>query len=64
MIVYLLVSYLLSFSDNSYSGRNINMSLNAPDLTEVKASLSEGAARIGGKVLSLFYFFNTHPKLL
>ena len=33
-----------------YSGGNINLNFNTPDLTNVKANLSEGAARLSGKV--------------
>ena len=39
-----------------YSGGNINLNFNTPDLTNVKANLSEGAARLSGKVsLPLFF---------
>ncbi|KAL5256608.1 hypothetical protein ACHWQZ_G011753 [Mnemiopsis leidyi] len=38
-----------------YSGGNINLNFNTPDLTNVKANLSEGAARLSGKLTDMYY---------
>lgn len=51
----LIYSYLLYNSHfaagyGSYGAANINLNFNTPDLTNVKANLSEGAARLSGKV--------------
>jgi len=42
-------------STMSYSGGNINIQITTPDLTNVKANLSEGAQKLGGKLSSMYY---------
>jgi len=39
----------------AYSGANINLNFTAPDMTNVKANLSDGAARLGGKLTDMYY---------
>ena len=57
VIVIRIVPTFAAASFGGYSAANMNLNFQTPDMTNVKANLSEGATRLSGKVIITLFCF-------